>query len=96
VACTNYLSPLDYQFATNKVRECEGAPALHTLLSAGRLNTLFVNTVRRLIAGEPFTPLLQGTTLPLPAGFRLSSLCYDAAAVDGVGQTFARYDRMGS
>jgi riboflavin biosynthesis pyrimidine reductase len=71
-----------------------GARVLHTLLWAGRLDTLFLTTVHRLIAGEPFTSLLQGTTLPSPASFRLSSLYYDAAAFDGVGQTFARYDRV--
>ncbi|HET6628324.1 MAG TPA: dihydrofolate reductase family protein [Woeseiaceae bacterium] len=69
-----------------------GARVLHTLLAAGRLDALFLTTVHRLIAGEPFTSLLQGETLPSPAGFRLSSLYYDAATRDGVGQTFARYD----
>lgn len=71
-----------------------GARVLHTLLLAGRLDALFLTTVHRLIGGEPFTSLLQGTTLAIPAGFRLSSLYYDAAALDGVGQTFARYNRM--
>lgn len=71
-----------------------GGRVLHTLLAAGRLDTLFLTTVHRLIAGEPFTSIIQGTTLPSPAGFRLRSFYYDAAALDGVGQTFARYDRV--
>ena len=71
-----------------------GARVLHTLLAARRLDTLFLTTVHRLIGGEPFTSLLQGEMLSSPAGFQLNSLYYDAAALDGVGQTFARYDRV--
>lgn len=69
-----------------------GARVLHTLVSAERLHTLFLTTVHRLVAGEPFTSLLRGTALPIPAAFRLASLYYDAT-LDGAGQTFARYDR---
>lgn len=71
-----------------------GARVLHTLLAAGRLDTLFLTTVHRLIAGEPFTSLVQGPALPRPADLRLVSLYYDASALDGAGQTFARYDRV--
>lgn len=76
-----------------RVYSVTGGRVLHTLLAAGRLNTLFLTTVHRLIAGEPFTSLLPGEMLPSPASFRLSSLHYDAAALGGVGQTFARYDQ---
>lgn len=71
-----------------------GAHVLHTLVSAGRLDALFLSTVHRLIAGEPFTSLLQGPALPSPVDFRLRSLYCDATAADGAGQTFARYDRV--
>lgn len=70
-----------------------GAHVLHTLLWAGRLDALFLTTVHRLIAGDPFTSLLHGAALPEPGNFRLSELYYDATEPDGVGQTFARFDR---
>lgn len=79
-----------------RVYSVTGAHVLHTLLRAGRLNALFLTTVHRLVAGEPFTSLLQGPALVSPADFRLSSLYYDGAASGGAGQTFARYDRVGA
>jgi riboflavin biosynthesis pyrimidine reductase len=89
LACDR-LAEAGYRRACNVT----GARVLHTLLRAGQLHALFLTSVHRLIAGEPFTSLVQGTALPRPADLRLVSLYYDAFALDGAGQTFARYDRV--
>ncbi|MDN5848870.1 MAG: hypothetical protein L0H63_04420 [Nitrococcus sp.] len=70
-----------------------GPQVLHTLVSAGCLNTLFLTTVHRLLGGEGFATIMEGALLGAPADYCLRSLYYDAHTPDGVGQTFARYDR---
>lgn len=70
-----------------------GPHVLRTLLADDVLDTLFLTTVHRLIGGDGAPGVLEGAPLPLPADFRLETLYYDPHSHDGVGQTFARYDR---
>ncbi|MDN5871692.1 MAG: dihydrofolate reductase family protein [Nitrococcus sp.] len=70
-----------------------GPQVLHTLVSAGCLNTLFLTTVHRLLGGEGFATIMEGALLGAPADYRLRSLYYDTHTPDGVGQMLARYDR---
>lgn len=70
-----------------------GPQVLHTLVSAGCLDTLFLTTVHRLLGGQGFATIMQGPLLDAPVDYRLRWLYYDAATPAGAGQTFARYDR---
>lgn len=70
-----------------------GPQVLHTLVSAGCLDTLFLTTVHRLLGGEGFATIMQGALLDAPVDYRLRWLYYDADAMDGAGQMLARYDR---
>lgn len=69
-----------------------GPQVLHTLVSAGCLDTLFLTTVHRLLGGEGFATIMQGALLDTPADYRLRWLYYDADAPDGAGQMLARFD----
>jgi riboflavin biosynthesis pyrimidine reductase len=70
-----------------------GPQVLHTLVSAGCLDTLFLTTVHRLLGGEAFATIMQGALLGAPVDYRLRWLYYDADTPDGAGQMLARYDR---
>lgn len=70
-----------------------GPQVLHTLVSAGCLNTLFLTTVHRLLGGEGFATIMEGALLGAPADYRLRWLYYDTDTPDGAGQMLARYDR---
>lgn len=70
-----------------------GAQVLHTFVSAGCLDTLFLTTVHRLLGGEGFATIMQGPLLDAPVDYRLQWLYYDANVLDGAGQILARYDR---
>lgn len=70
-----------------------GPHVLRTLLADNVLDTLFLTTVHRLLGGTDAPGFLEGATLSRTVDLQLSTLYYDAAAHDGLGQTFARYDR---
>lgn len=70
-----------------------GPQVLHTLVSVGCLDTLFLTTVHRLLGGADFSTIMQGALLGVPLDYRLRWLYYDAASPAGAGQMFARYDR---
>ncbi|MCO6440954.1 MAG: dihydrofolate reductase family protein [Nitrococcus mobilis] len=70
-----------------------GPQVLHTLVSAGCLDTLFLTTVHRLLGGADFSTIMQGALLDAPLDYRLRWLYYDAASPADAGQMFARYDR---
>lgn len=70
-----------------------GPDVLATLASAGALDALFLTTVHRLLSGRHFASILRGEALDPAMDLGLSSLYLDSLAPDGVGQTFARYDR---
>lgn len=83
------LSALGYRRAY-----CVAGPqVLHTFVSAGCLDTLFLTTVHRLLGGEGFATIMQGALLNAPVDYRLRWLYYDTDAPDGAGQMLARYDR---
>ena len=71
-----------------------GPQVLHTLLDAGRLDTLFLTIVPKLLGGEPFGSLVQGPLLATPAGYRLRWLYLDENAPEPTGQLMARFDRV--
>lgn len=63
-----------------------GPRLLHTLLSASRLDRLYLTQSHRLLGGERFDTLVQGPALATPPSARLSELYLDA------GQSFGCFD----
>jgi riboflavin biosynthesis pyrimidine reductase len=83
------LSALGYR----RVYCVTGPYVLHSLVSDGVLDALFLTTVHRLIGGERFATVVEGPALDPAADFHLTSMYYDPSAPEGAGQIMARYDR---
>ncbi len=71
-----------------------GPYVFHTLLSAGLLDALFLTTVHRVLAGQPFASICEGETLAEPTDFELAAYYLDPAGPGGCAQSFARYHRQ--
>jgi riboflavin biosynthesis pyrimidine reductase len=69
-----------------------GPQVLHLLLEGKVLDRLYLTSANRILGGEEFDTILTGPLLKPTADFRLNSLYYDAAALDGLGQLFACYE----
>lgn len=70
-----------------------GPGVLHTLLSAGALDRIYLTLAPLLLAGEPFDTLTRGPALTPPAGFRLFELYLDPEAPARGGQLLMSFDR---
>lgn len=71
-----------------------GPEVLHTLLSAGVLQRLYLTTVLRLLAGEGYATLTRGPLLEPLVDFRLTALYLDQHGPDDVEQLLQVYDRV--
>lgn len=72
-----------------------GPKVHHLLLSGGMLDRLYQTFAHRLLGGSPFSSVVEGDLLEPPADFRLNTLYFDPHGLDGLGQLFAVYDRVG-
>jgi riboflavin biosynthesis pyrimidine reductase len=64
-------------------------PRVHHLLLAGdALDRLYLTIANRLLAGEPFSSLVEGELLRPAVGMKLNALYYDPHALEGLGQQF--------
>lgn len=86
------LGALNYR----TVYSAAGPRILHMLLAAGVLNRLYRTQVSRIIGGEPFSSIVDGTLLPSPTDFHLKTLYLDSAAMmeeeQAVEQLLFSYD----
>ena len=71
-----------------------GPKILHTLLSAGRLDRLYLTHAAKILGGSPFSSIVDGPLLDPPGGFKLTELYLDPAALEGSGQLLTVYDRQ--
>lgn len=89
-AAIEFLASRGYR----RIYSIGGPYVFHTLAAAGVLDTLFLTTVHRLVGDSAAPGILEGAALSIPLDFQLRSLYYDAHSHGGIGQTFARYDRI--
>ena len=68
-----------------------GPKVLHTLARDQVLDRLYLTLVPRLLGGERFATLAEGTLLNPPLGGRLEALYRDPEALEGLGQLFLCY-----
>lgn len=68
-----------------------GPKILHMLLSANRLDRLYLTTANRLLGGTPFATIVDGTALQPPRRLSLEALYLDPHGLDGDGQLFMTY-----
>ena len=69
-----------------------GPRVLHLLLAAGVLNRLYLTFAARILGGTPFSSILEGQLLSIPADFSLQHLYLDPHAPGPGGQLFTAYD----
>jgi riboflavin biosynthesis pyrimidine reductase len=69
-----------------------GPKVLHLLLVDGVLDRLYLTFAARILGGDPFATILDGSLLPEPADFILRNLYLDPHAPGPGGQLFASYD----
>ncbi len=75
-----------------RVIYCAAGPkVLHTLAADQVLDRLYLTLVSRLLGGERFATLLEGSMLTPPLDGRLEALYHDPEAPEGVGQLFLCY-----
>lgn len=71
-----------------------GPRMLSTMLRDGALSRLYLTITHRVVGGESFHTMATGPRLEGAGRLRLCTLHYDAAAPDGAGQWFARFEPL--
>mgnify|MGYP001134325994 CR=1 FL=1 len=90
IALAQALAELAYQ----RIYVITGPYVMHTLMAQQLVDSLFLTTVHRLLGGQPFSSICEGSLLPGPADYTLGHQFLDPAGPDGCSQTFSRYDRL--
>lgn len=85
-----HLTELGYR----TIYSAAGPKILHLLVSGGVLDSLYLTFASRLLGGQPFSSLLEGSLLEPAAGMILRSIYLDPSALEGLGQIFLSYDRV--
>lgn len=75
------------------VYSAAGPQVLHLLLEGGVLNRLYLTFANRILGGQEFDTIVKGDSFTPPADFKMNTLYFDAAGVEGLGQLFASYER---
>ncbi|MDX1413936.1 MAG: dihydrofolate reductase family protein [Candidatus Promineifilaceae bacterium] len=71
-----------------------GPKVNHLLLAGGALNRLYLTMASRILGGNPYSTVVEGSLFENGLDMRLSTLYIDSAALDGLGQMFMVYDRV--
>ena len=71
-----------------------GPKVLHLLLAGGVLNRLYLTLASRILGGQPYSSIVEGSLFEKGLDLRMDSLYFDSAALDGLGQMFIAYDRV--
>jgi riboflavin biosynthesis pyrimidine reductase len=84
-----HLTVLGYQV----IFAASGPKILHMLLSSGILDRLYITQTSRILGGDPFAAIVEGSTFDPPYDMTLQTLYYDPYAPANLGQLLAAYDR---
>lgn len=69
-----------------------GSQLCHTLLTAGRLNRLYLTTAHRVVGGSTFDTPVLGPAFATAPDLKLRGLYFDPVGLGDVGQMFAEYE----
>lgn len=83
-----HLSELGYR----TVYSSTGPKVLHLLLEAGVLNRLYLTRANRLLGGQTYSSIVEGSSLRPPTGLKIETIYLDPEAVDGLGQLLLSYN----
>jgi hypothetical protein len=67
---------------------------LHLLLAGGVLNRLYLTHANRLLGGQPFSTVVDGSLLEPAVDLQINTIYLDSQALDGLGQLFVSYDSV--
>ena len=76
------------------VYSATGPKVLHLLLAGGALNRLYLTQANRLLGGNPFSSIVEGSLLETAVDLQINTIYLDSQALDGLGQLFVSYDRV--
>ena len=76
------------------VYSATGPKVLHLLLAGGVLNRLYLTQANRLLGGNPFSSIVEGSLLETAVDLQINTIYLDSQALDGLGQLFVSYDRV--
>lgn len=68
-----------------------GPKILHMLLDGGVLDRLYLTQANRLIAGLPYSSIVEGDLFESAVDMRLNTIYFDPHGLDGAGQLFTSY-----
>lgn len=74
------------------VYSAAGPQIMHLLLAGGVLDRLYLTHASRLLAGQPFSSIVEGELFEEAVSMKLNTLYFDPHGVDGLGQLFVSYD----
>lgn len=86
------MAELGYQ----TVYSSAGPKILHLLLGGGVLNRLYLTYANRILGGQEFATIVDGTLLAPAIDMQLNALYHDPLALGGLGQLFAVYEKAAS
>lgn len=85
-----HMSALGYK----TIYSATGPKVLHLLLAGRAFNRLYLTQANRLLGGQPFSTIVDGSLLQPAVDLKINSIYLDSAALDGLGQLFVSYDRV--
>jgi riboflavin biosynthesis pyrimidine reductase len=69
-----------------------GPRIMHMLLRGGVLDRLYLTFANRILGGEPYAGVVEGTLFAMAVDMTLNTIYYDPQAFDGLGQLFVSYN----
>ncbi len=75
-----------------RIYSVTGPQVMHTLVADGTLDALFLTVRHRLIGGDGYDSIVEGSAFKRPGDLELRWLYLDAGFGDGAGQHFLRFD----
>lgn len=70
-----------------------GPKILHLLLRGSVLNRLYLTYANRLLGGQPYATLVEGSLLDPAVNLSINTIYLDSDGIDGLGQLFVSYNR---
>lgn len=70
-----------------------GPKVHHLLLAGGVMDRLYLTLADRILAGAPYSSVVEGELLEPAVDMTLGAAHYDPLALDGLGQLFLRFDK---
>ena len=77
----------------NTVYSAAGPKVMHLLLAGGVLDRLYLTHASRLLAGQPFSSIVEGDLFDQAIDMKLNTVYFDLHGLEGLGQLFVSYNR---